>query len=237
MTTKRWRSRQSLCRRAGCEPGTRGHARAGPPMAKSGVAARGPTSQKGGGRRTDRVGPRRPQGRGGGVLRPRVPARHAGRHPRDGDRDRRSGMTHRVHIRRRPPRLPSGPGQRQERVDVRGLPAVRAGVSRGLRGLPEVRDARGLGGYPAERARPEGRRRDQNRSADPEMDRQAPPGAATRPGERVNYRWVPCSTCYRATGPGKRGAVAAKRNAARAVDYGGYPQCGTRGLGGYPQSA
>ena len=37
--------------------------------------------------------------------------------------------------------------------------------------------------------------------------------------------------------PAGRGAVVAKRNAARPWNYGGYPQCGTRYLGVVPQSA
>ena len=161
------------------------------------------------------------------VLPPRRPARHAGRHHRDGDRDRRPVVAHRVHIRRRPPRLPSGPGQRQGRVDVRGLPAVRTVNIAWTTGVTRSARAPGLGGYPAEGARPGGHRREQNRSTDPEMDRQAPPEAASRPGERVDCRWVPCSSATAAWSGGLPAegadAVVAKRNAA-SRDYGnGYP--------------
>ena len=88
------------------------------------------------------------------------------------------GRSTRVSIRRRPPRLPRGPGRRQERVDIRGLPAVRARCSRVTLGGSQGARGAWSGGLPAERARPGGHRREQNRSTGLEMEPQAAPETA-----------------------------------------------------------
>ena len=68
-----------------------------------------------------------------------------------------------------------------------------------------MREARGLRGIPAVRARPGCHRREQNRSTGLEVDSHDVPRSSGLPGERVNYRWDARSA--RGTGAAKRSAA------------------------------